>query len=119
MSNMSYCRFSNTLTDLLDCQEALEAGGGRDLSPEEAHAASCLIEACRTIAEAFPEGQVIPGDWHVLRRIAEEGPLTLAGRDLCASHRLSDAGYCDSATDNRALITATQAGIEALERAEE
>lgn len=33
MSNMSYCRFNNTLSDLLDCQEALEAYQHETLSP--------------------------------------------------------------------------------------
>lgn len=52
MSNMSYCRFQNTLMDLQDCQEVLdemtveEAG---KLSDEERRAATKLVNMCRQI----------------------------------------------------------------------
>lgn len=44
MANMSYCRFQNTLSDLSDCEEALENDEG--LSNDEYHAALRLIELC-------------------------------------------------------------------------
>jgi L-asparaginase II len=47
MSNMSYCRFRNTLHDLQDCADALKEG--KKLSPEEARAAKRLIEKCSDI----------------------------------------------------------------------
>lgn len=45
MSNMSYCRFRNTLRDLRDCHEALEdvANGKGKLSDEELTAAQELV----------------------------------------------------------------------------
>ena len=54
MSNMSYCRFQNTLPDLRDCADALDdiAGALAELSKEEARAADELIQLCMQIAEA-------------------------------------------------------------------
>lgn len=54
MSNMSYCRFRNTETDLDDCAEALEEllGGEayddeeESLSEEELSAAISLVQTC-------------------------------------------------------------------------
>jgi len=50
MSNMSYCRFENTLRDLRDCVWALEDGklenGGSEMS-----AAIEMIEACKEYLE--------------------------------------------------------------------
>jgi hypothetical protein len=47
MSNMSYCRFSNTLADLQDCYEALREG--KKLSQEEEKAKDHLLELCSDI----------------------------------------------------------------------
>lgn len=54
MSNMSYCRFQNTLRDLRDCAEALEEIDGNlaELSKDEAQAANGLIELCKRIADS-------------------------------------------------------------------
>jgi hypothetical protein len=53
MSNMSYCRFQNTLTDLGECQLALETlfveGKGK-LSRDEERAAIELVSMCAQIA---------------------------------------------------------------------
>lgn len=52
MSNMSYCRFENTVRDLNDCQRAIEemlAGDGDALSDDELAAAKCLVETCSEI----------------------------------------------------------------------
>lgn len=50
MANMSYCRFQNTLTDLLDCHGVIEEMVGdepmRALSDDEALAARQLVTAC-------------------------------------------------------------------------
>lgn len=54
MSNMSYCRFNNTLNDLHDCQDAL--GSGDSLSAEERAKAVRLINVCRNIASEY-EGE--------------------------------------------------------------
>jgi hypothetical protein len=48
MSNMSYCRFQNTLFDLEDCVDYMDDD---DLSPEEAQARECLVEVCAEIVE--------------------------------------------------------------------
>jgi len=48
MSNMSYCRFQNTLGDLRDCQENL---GDEELSKEEERARERLIEVCKKIVD--------------------------------------------------------------------
>ncbi len=51
MSNMSYCRFQNTLNDLWDCKDHLD----EDLSDDEERARKRLIELCREIALNCPE----------------------------------------------------------------
>lgn len=51
MANMSYCRFRNTLDDLVDCQYNFE-----DItSKEELEAAKRLVKVCREIAEEIEE----------------------------------------------------------------
>jgi hypothetical protein len=61
---MSYCRFSNTLQDLIDCQEHLddpdydEKGQSEDeepnmLSEAETEARKELIKLCQEIAEDY------------------------------------------------------------------
>jgi hypothetical protein len=52
MSNMSYCRFQNTLADLRDCEEALGEDQLR-LSDEEKRAAVKLIKTCKRIADDY------------------------------------------------------------------
>ena len=56
MSNMSYCRFQNTLKDLRDCADALEEIGDNlaELS-KEARAATELIAICQEISGRFDE----------------------------------------------------------------
>lgn len=52
MSNMSYCRFQNTDSDLRDCQQALEQlliGQEEPLSDEELEAAKRLVARCAAI----------------------------------------------------------------------
>jgi inorganic pyrophosphatase/exopolyphosphatase len=58
MSNMSYCRFENTASDLRDCRRALERllrgeaedrGGTITLSQHELPAAKDLIKQCRRV----------------------------------------------------------------------
>lgn len=51
MSNMSYCRFQNTLNDLRDCQEHMED----ELEGEEERARQQLIKVCQEIAGDFGE----------------------------------------------------------------
>ncbi len=52
MSNMSYCRFENTLRDLLDCQEHFD---DEDLSPREKLERDQMLEICKEIVEAHEE----------------------------------------------------------------
>lgn len=58
MSNMSYCRFQNTLADLEDCEKALceLIDSAKELSKEELWAARALVDVCIAIAHEFPEG---------------------------------------------------------------
>ena len=54
MSNMSYCRFENTYSDLEDCYEAL-CEDSKELSESEQSYKKKLIELCKTIADKFSE----------------------------------------------------------------
>lgn len=47
MSNMSYCRFENTLGDLRDCRDAMDE---TDLSESETRCRKRLIKMCVGIA---------------------------------------------------------------------
>ncbi|WP_447983819.1 hypothetical protein [Nitrospira sp. Nam74] len=61
--NMSYCRFRNTLTDLRDCEEALEAlfaGEVNPLSEEELRAARNLATVCQRIVDRIAEETNVP-----------------------------------------------------------
>lgn len=49
MANMSYCRFQNTLKDLRECWDAIQAEDGEDLSAEEREARDAMIALCGTI----------------------------------------------------------------------
>ena len=54
MSNMSYCRFRNTLADLEDCQEALEMEDEfEEMDEDEEAAMKRLIRLCGKIHEEF------------------------------------------------------------------
>lgn len=54
MGNMSYCRFRNTVGDLVDCDDALDellSGGAQEpLSRDELEAAKSLVAKCMEIA---------------------------------------------------------------------
>lgn len=50
MSNMSYCRFQNTLQDLRDCSNVMEET--EDLSIDECNARQSLLRLCEEITEA-------------------------------------------------------------------
>ena len=52
MSNMSYCRFQNTLKDLRDCYENPNVN-----SDDEKKAKDELIELCRQIGEEPTSGE--------------------------------------------------------------
>lgn len=64
MSNMSYCRYHNTLLDLQDCYYALQDEfpaepdddddtDRHDISKEEAAARKALVELCIIISEEY------------------------------------------------------------------
>ena len=59
MSNLSYCRFENTVNDLYDCKEALDEKGvygvEEDASEYDAPYVKQLIELCREIADQYGE----------------------------------------------------------------
>jgi len=48
MSNMSYCRFRNTLTDLYDCRENIN---DPHISEDELPARNRLIKVCQDIVD--------------------------------------------------------------------
>ncbi len=52
MSNMAYCRFQNTLSDLEDCAEHIQ-DDREDMSDEEEKARTELVEVCRRIIEDY------------------------------------------------------------------
>ena len=56
MSNMSYCRFNNTVNDLEDCRDALDSG--EISSQEEKKEAKRLIEICKEIADNYDDDYV-------------------------------------------------------------
>ena len=62
MSNMSYCRFENTLGDLKDCRDALEEEGIDGLSESELKAYKKLVEVCREIVEFEDEQDSLEDD---------------------------------------------------------
>lgn len=57
MANMSYCRFRNTLQDLIACRDALDEIDGNlaELSKDEARAADELIRVCQYIGAGFDD----------------------------------------------------------------
>ena len=55
MSNMSYCRFKNTLGDMEDCIEAIEQGETKELSDTEQEAYFNFIESCVKVAIEYGE----------------------------------------------------------------
>lgn len=57
MSNMSYCRFQNTLGDLNDCLEAITEGDS--LSTEEAEAARDMVTACEEFLKAVKDYGIV------------------------------------------------------------
>ena len=50
MSNMSYCRFRNTLIDLQECADYINDD---DISPEEARAREYLVAVCTDIVDEW------------------------------------------------------------------
>jgi hypothetical protein len=56
MSNMSYCRFGNTLEDLIDCRDTMRGDdeyyqSRDDISDEEYSNMEQLVEICRNIID--------------------------------------------------------------------
>lgn len=49
MSNMSYCRFQNTLNDLMECEQHFQDD---DLSDDEKEARDRLLKLCEDIVNA-------------------------------------------------------------------
>ena len=55
MSNMSYCKFENTVSDMRDCIDTLDEimGNVDDLSESEARHAKRFITLCLRVAADF------------------------------------------------------------------
>ena len=56
MSNMSYCRFENTLNDLRDCYRNFDS---EELSDSETIARQKLVELCQEIIEVAEDLDLI------------------------------------------------------------
>ncbi|SDZ20181.1 hypothetical protein SAMN04487939_12239 [Lysobacter sp. yr284] len=75
MSNMSYCKFHNTLIDLIDCRNTIEemVAGDEDevfvLSHDEARAAEALAEQCFDILTLLCEHAGVDLDQHQEARV--------------------------------------------------
>ena len=75
MGNMSYCKFQNTLSDLIDCRNTIEemVTGDEDelftLSREEARAAENLAEQCFDILTLLCEHAGVDLDQHQDARV--------------------------------------------------
>lgn len=52
MSNMSYCRFTNTLSDLEECYEHMD---DENLGDEETRSRKELIRVCMNIAQDYQD----------------------------------------------------------------
>lgn len=63
MSNMSYCRFRNTLSDLEDCLDAYTTG--EEIGKYEADAFSSMIETMQTFLQ------------EVADRLGKEDPMEM------------------------------------------
>ena len=55
MSNMSYCRFQNTLPDLQDCYHNMTD----DLGDREFRARRELIELCKVITDTYGDREFV------------------------------------------------------------
>jgi len=55
MANMSYCRFENTYSDLVDCNDALSDESLDELSESERNYAMKLIKLCKEISDDFSD----------------------------------------------------------------
>lgn len=73
MSNMSYCRFRNTLSDLRDCYENMEEPEDSELSREEERAREQLIILCQQIAEDFGQDKYLDRSFKVCFNITSRG----------------------------------------------
>ena len=61
MSNMSYCRFHNTLQDLEVCEDYLN---DTDISEDEHKKRRQLVETCKRIVEqCYDDDELETGDW--------------------------------------------------------
>lgn len=74
---MSYCRFNNTILDLLDCRNAMAGEDSyylsrTDLSEEEAHSMDQLIRLCRKIAQMHDDGFNVLAEPHPDGKHADE-----------------------------------------------
>jgi len=64
MSNMSYCRFQNTVSDLEDCFDAMCGNdeyyqSKADISEEELCALERMIEICRDIVNMADDDEIV------------------------------------------------------------
>ena len=55
MSNMSYCRFQNTATDVQDCMDAINGDELSEMSNSEQQSFVDFIMNCKDIAEQFED----------------------------------------------------------------
>jgi len=78
MSNMSYCRFQNTLHDLKDCASAVEEildRGDDPLGGDELEAATHLVESMAKALIFVAESAGIDGGENVLESFTDQRTL--------------------------------------------
>ena len=75
MSNMSYCRWQNTLNDLRDCAASLEEREA--LSREERRAALATLQLCATMLEDL--GVALDTDRHPDDAVKQAFEVVFAG----------------------------------------
>lgn len=61
MSNMSYCRFENTLADLRDCQEAMRNNSNEDVQELTVIEFNSLVRLIDLCGEIYQEFESYPG----------------------------------------------------------
>ena len=60
MSNMSYCRFRNTVNDLADCKSALDDESFDELDEDEQQAARRMYKLCKNFIKTYEDDMTTP-----------------------------------------------------------
>lgn len=92
MSNMSYCRFENTLGDLQDCWDAIEDDlDVKEMSETETEALVDMYWTCQSFVESFKKNGIM--DKINSREENEEDEEEQRKENLCANGRCNGAHF--------------------------